>query len=110
VLPKIRHAVFWPTLIALLLSLALSLYDESYFLSITSEVNGFILEYFSFLFSSGTILLLIAAVLLMLSPVGRVRIGGKSAVPILSRWRWFSIILCTTVATGILFWGMAEPM
>ncbi len=38
------------------------------------------------------------------------KIGGSSAIPILSRWRWFSITLCTTLATGLLFWGMAEPL
>ena len=45
-----------------------------------------------------------------LSPLGRVRIGGPDAKPILSRWNWFAITLCTTVAIGILFWGAAEPM
>lgn len=44
------------------------------------------------------------------SPLGAVRIGGADAKPILSRWNWFSITLCTTVAIGILFWGAAEPM
>lgn len=28
----------------------------------------------------------------------------------MSRWKWFSITLCTTIATGILFWGTAEPI
>ncbi len=44
------------------------------------------------------------------SPLGAVRIGGPDAKPILSRWNWFAITLCTTVAIGILFWGAAEPM
>jgi len=38
------------------------------------------------------------------------RIGGENAKPILTRWNWFSITLCTTIAVGILFWGAAEPM
>src|SRR3546814_12018840 len=36
--------------------------------------------------------------------------GGPEATPILSRWRWFAVTLCTTIATGILFWGAAEPL
>ncbi|MBK6948773.1 MAG: BCCT family transporter [Haliscomenobacter sp.] len=44
------------------------------------------------------------------SPLARVRIGGKEAKPLLTRWQWFSIILCTTIAIGILFWGTAEPL
>ncbi len=46
----------------------------------------------------------------VVSPLGGVRIGGAAALPILSRWNWFSITLCTTIATGILFWGVAEPI
>ena len=44
------------------------------------------------------------------SDLGAVRIGGPDAKPILSRWNWFAITLCTTIAIGILFWGTAEPM
>ena len=44
------------------------------------------------------------------SPLGKIRIGGEAAVPILNKWRWFSIILCTTIAVGILFWGVSEPL
>lgn len=52
--------------------------------------------------------LLIAGV--FFSPLGRVRIGGGGAKPVLGRWHWFAITLCTTIATGILFWGTAEPI
>src|SRR3546814_20047537 len=45
-----------------------------------------------------------------LSPLGGRIIGGPDATPILSRWRWFAVTLCTTIATGLLFWGAAEPL
>ena len=44
------------------------------------------------------------------SPIAQVKIGGKKAKPLLSKWRWFTITLCTTIAIGILFWGTAEPI
>ena len=47
---------------------------------------------------------------LFLSPISKIKIGGPDAVPLLSKWKWFSITLCTTVATGILLWGAAEPL
>ena len=52
----------------------------------------------------------ILVIILMFSPISRIKIGGPKAVPLLSKWKWFSITLCTTVATGILFWGAAEPL
>lgn len=44
------------------------------------------------------------------SPLGKVKIGGANAEPLLNHYQWFSIILCTTIAVGILFWGSAEPV
>lgn len=44
------------------------------------------------------------------SPLGKIKIGGKSAQPLLNKYQWFSIVLCTTIAVGILFWGSAEPI
>lgn len=44
------------------------------------------------------------------SPLGNYKIGGKSALPRLNRISWFAIVLCTTIAVGILFWGSAEPL
>ena len=44
------------------------------------------------------------------SPLGKYKIGGKKAVPRLNRVSWFAIVLCTTIAVGILFWGSAEPL
>lgn len=65
-------------------------------------------------FGAGFALLPFAAVVLIatvvVSPLGAVRIGGPSAQPLLPRWNWFAITLCTTIATGILFWGTAEPI
>lgn len=54
--------------------------------------------------------MVILCLVIVFSPLGKLKIGGIEAKPILSRWRWFSIILCTTVAVGILFWGTAEPL
>nr|KAH0481949.1 MAG: hypothetical protein KVP17_004640 [Porospora cf. gigantea B] len=44
------------------------------------------------------------------SKFGNIRIGGKDAKPDLTMWQWFSICLCSGIGTGILFWGMGEPM
>lgn len=48
--------------------------------------------------------------IIFFSPVATQVIGGPQATPLLSKWKWFSITLCTTLATGILLWGAAEPL
>lgn len=54
--------------------------------------------------------MLAVCVYVYFSPFGRVIIGGPDAKPLLTKWRWFTIILCTTIAIGILSWAAAEPM
>ena len=48
--------------------------------------------------------------MIALSPFGAVTIGGANAQPLINRWNWFAITVCTSVATGILFWSTAEPI
>lgn len=75
-----------------------------------TQINNWILQSFDWLFSYVTLSLVITLVIIYFSPLGKVKIGGENAVPLLSKWKWFSITLCTTLATGILFWAVAEPM
>ncbi len=109
-LQKFRHRVFWPTLALLLAALAYSVADAQGFLKQTQNINTFILNHFGRLFSVGTSLMLLTCVVIFFHPIGKKKIGGPNARPLLSHWRWFSIVLCTTIATGILFWGTAEPI
>ncbi|PPC73996.1 BCCT transporter [Pokkaliibacter plantistimulans] len=107
---NIRPLVFWPPFLLLLIAVAMSLYDLDGFLKTTSAINDWILDRFAWLFSFGTLSMVAVCVWVCFSPLARVRIGGAEARPMLSKWRWFSITLCTTVAIGILFWATAEPM
>lgn len=73
-------------------------------------INTFIIDHFGWLFSLGTALMLFTCVIITFHPIGKTIIGGAHAVPLLNTWRWFSIVLCTTIATGLIFWGTAEPI
>lgn len=94
----------------LLAALIYSIVDSSQFLATTVRINDFILDNFGWLFSAGTTMMLLTCLLISFHPFGKIRIGGAEAKPFLTRWRWFSIVLCTTIATGIIFWGTAEPL
>ncbi|MBR9905383.1 MAG: BCCT family transporter, partial [Gammaproteobacteria bacterium] len=107
---SLRPLVFWPTFLVLFAAVIASYINLDAFLAVASGLNGAILNNFSWLFSIGSLYLLIMAVIVYFSPIGRVRIGGPSAQPLLSPFRWFSITLCTTLAVGVLFWTTAEPL
>lgn len=102
--------VFLPPFILLLVSSVLSIAYEASFLAYVNHLNTWILIHFHWLFSWATFAFVILILIIYFTPFANLRIGGKDAVPLLSRWKWFSICLCTTIATGILFWGTAEPI
>jgi choline-glycine betaine transporter len=87
-----------------------SLVDAQGFLSEVKKMNDWVLYHFGWLFSAGTLFFFLLCVWIYFSPIAKVKIGGKHAVPVLTRWEWFSITLCTTIAIGILFWATAEPL
>lgn len=102
--------MFFTPLAVLLAAVILSLWQGPGFVAIETAINDWILRNFSPLFAWSGIGFLALLAVIALSPLGGRIIGGAGATPILSRWRWFAVTLCTTIATGILFWGAAEPL
>jgi len=107
---KLNHPVFLPPFVLLILAMIVSLTAKDTFLELVNGVNQWILTHFDWLFSYTSFAMLLLCICIFFSPIGKVKIGGTSAEPILNRWRWFSIIICTTIAVGILFWGASEPI
>jgi len=109
-LDKLEHRVFWPPFVLLIVALVFSLIQPEGFEQTVNDVNTWILNHFDWTFNYVSFAMVVLCLAVFFSPLGRVRIGGEHAVPLLNRWRWFSIVLCTSVAVGILFWGSAEPL
>jgi len=110
VLATLRPIVFWVPVGTLAAAVVASVVSFDTLTVVTTLINSWILAHFSQAFSWGTFLFVLTCVWAFFSPLGRVRIGGAEAVPLLSKWSWFSITLCTTIAIGILFWATAEPI
>ncbi|RRQ22882.1 BCCT family transporter [Thiohalobacter thiocyanaticus] len=47
---------------------------------------------------------------LILSPLGRVRIGGANATPDFSRPSWFAMLFAAGMGIGLMFYGVSEPL
>ena len=54
--------------------------------------------------------MVVLIVIVYLSPLGAIRIGGQDAKPLLTKAKWFMLTLSTTTAVGVLFWTTAEPL
>lgn len=53
---------------------------------------------------------MLSLLLLAISPFGKVVLGKDGESPEFNRFSWFAMLLSAGVGTGILFWGVAEPM
>ncbi len=61
-----------------------------------------------FLFAGDVFVVL--ALLLMISPLGKVRIGGTEATPDYSYTGWFAMLFAAGMGIGLMFFGVSEPI
>lgn len=106
----INRPVFYVPLAVLSAALVLSLWQGSAFVAAETAANDWVLRHFGPVFAVAGVAFLLLLAGIAASPLGAMTIGGTGATPLLGRWRWFAVTLCTTIATGILFWGVAEPL
>ncbi len=106
----LRHGVFWPPFILLIALVIIGFVNADAFNMLLGTVTTWILTKFAWLFSLNTLFCVLAIVIIYFSPLGKVRIGGSKARPMMGYTNLLWITLCTTIAAGILFWGSAEPL
>lgn len=107
---KINYMVFLPVLVLFIVCIIFAFFNNQLFVQIINRINNGILDKFGWLFIIVSVLALIVCIMMYFSSFGNTVIGGKSAKPTLPRWSWFTITLCTTIGSGIIFWGAAEPV
>jgi BCCT family betaine/carnitine transporter len=62
-----------------------------------------------FFLLAGNIFVLACVVLIFL-PLGRIRLGGPDATPDYNRLSWFSMLFAAGMGIGLMFYGVSEPL
>ncbi|WP_409523947.1 BCCT family transporter [Nitrincola sp. MINF-07-Sa-05] len=62
-----------------------------------------------FFISAGNIFVLVC-LFLIVSPMGKVRLGGTEAKPDFSYLGWFSMLFAAGMGIGLMFYGVSEPL
>ena len=108
---KIRKPVFVTMLILYAVIIIVGLVWPEAFAEAEGQIVNFAASWFGWLYDLTALIMLGICIWVMFSKkVGKIRLGGENAKPIMSRWNWFVISLCGGIATGIVFWGIAEPI
>lgn len=68
------------------------------------------LRHFDWLFVIATNAIIIFCLVLAVSPLGAIRLGGPEAKPEFSTASWLSMLFSAGVGIGMIFYGAAEPM
>lgn len=107
---QLRLGIFIPMALIFLAAIILGLVAPQTFFDAENAIVQYAFDSWGWLFQmSGNIFLMIC-LWAAFSKYGNIRLGGKDAKPTLSNWNWFAISLTAGIATGILFWGIAEPI
>jgi len=72
-------------------------------------LRNVIINKFDHLFMWSTNFFLIFTLLLIVSPFGKIRIGGIDATPDYTNSSWMAMLFAAGMGIGLLFWGVAEP-
>ncbi|MDD9180360.1 BCCT family transporter, partial [Aliivibrio sp. A6] len=67
------------------------------------SIKGSVLANFDFLFMWGANLLLILAIIIAFSPLGKIRLGGEGAKPDYSKASWISMLFAAGMGIGLIF-------
>lgn len=107
---KMNYAIFWPIVLIMLAIIVLSFVNQEWFAKVISSVLT--AEVINFKWTVGPIVLFmfVTVAAMLFHPIGKVRLGGDEAKPAYSNFSYWGLCICSTIAIGIVFWGVAEPM
>ena len=74
------------------------------------SLYAWLVSTFDWVFMGTVNIFLLFCILLLVAPVGRVRLGGPDARPDYSIWSWFAMLFAAGIGIGLMFYGVAEPV
>lgn len=106
----IHGKVFSISALTVLLFVVLTLALQNHVEPLFSAIRGWITGNLSWFFIGSANIFVVLCLGLIVSPLGKVRLGGKDATADYSYTGWFSMLFAAGMGIGLMFYGVAEPM
>lgn len=106
----VNHKLLWPALMLLVALTVTSVLIPEQFVAVLSKIQTVSISYLGGTASLVSLLCVVTVFAIYFSPLGKIKLGGKDAKPMMNKWNWFAITLCTTIATGCVYWGIVQPI
>lgn len=73
-------------------------------------LRPFLTSTFDWFFLGAADIFVLFGLMLIVSPLGKIRLGGKDATPDYSYLGWFAMLFAAGMGIGLMFFGVSEPM
>ena len=106
----VHNPVFFIAAVLVISFISLTLVFPDSASAVLFASRDWVLATFDWLFVSAVNIIFLFALFVMLSPLGRLRIGGRDAKPEFSTISWLAMLFSAGIGIGLMFWGAAEPL
>ncbi len=107
---QVNPAVFVPTALIAAAVIVFSMIAPKESADLFSALRAGAVSRFDWFFMTAGNLLLLFCIVVALSPLGKIRLGGKGASPDYSRLSWFAMLFGAGMGIGLVFYGVGEPV
>ncbi|HEY9095708.1 MAG TPA: BCCT family transporter [Hydrogenophaga sp.] len=106
----IHNRVFVISALAVIAFVVLTLMFQSQAEPLFGSVRGWLTSNLDWFFLSAGNIFVVVCIVLAISPLGKVRLGGTKAKPDYTYTGWFSMLFAAGMGIGLMFYGVSEPL
>jgi BCCT family betaine/carnitine transporter len=106
----IHNRVFAVSGLAVIAFVLLTLLFHNQVEPMFGSIRSWLTTNLSWFFLSAGNIFVIVCLGLIVSPLGRIRLGGTEATPDYSYTAWFSMLFAAGMGIGLMFYGVSEPL
>jgi len=106
----VHGRVFGISACLIILFIIAALYSPSGSNAFLGSIKTWILEYTDWAIMLGANIFVVFCAVIILLPVGKIRLGGVDARPEYSRRSWIAMLFSAGMGIGLIFWSVAEPI
>tara|TARA_R110002124_G_scaffold91273_2_gene232459 strand:+ start:1875 stop:3545 length:1671 start_codon:yes stop_codon:yes gene_type:complete len=106
----IHGKVFTISSLVVVLFVVLTLALQSEVAPLFTALRGWLTGHMAWFFIGAANIFVLLCLFLIVSPLGKVRLGGMDAKPDYNYLGWFSMLFAAGMGIGLMFYGVSEPM
>jgi betaine/carnitine transporter, BCCT family len=106
----IHNPVFMISAISIVAFVIVTLMFQQEATAFFGWLRPFLTSTFDWFFLSAANVFVVFCIVLMVTPLGKIRLGGADAKPDYSYIGWFAMLFAAGMGIGLMFFGVAEPM